>query len=304
MKISPFYKGIFYTFLATIFWGIPQPLFFNKIKFVPAVEIAFHRGFWSFIFLLIIITSIGKIKDFIFIFKSYKKIIILSFSSILITINWTGFILAVSINKVQDASMGYYMTPMISIILGYIFLKENISRLKLISVLMMFVAIIYLFISLNTFPLLALLIGFTWGVYGLLRKQVEVSSEIGLLYESGFICLFAAPYLIYLWLTGSGYFFNDTPIISVFLLLTGAVTVFPLFFFNVGLKFIPLGFAGVIFFLAPSLHFFTSSVILNEIIETPKIIAFIIIWLAVCIFIFDILKSIEKTNENNTQLLN
>tara|TARA_B110000116_G_C16682650_1_gene511440 strand:+ start:144 stop:1055 length:912 start_codon:yes stop_codon:yes gene_type:complete len=300
--INRFYHGIFYTFLASVFWGLPQPLFFNEIKFIPAIEVAFHRGFWSFIFLLVIVILRGNIKEFIDVFKSNKKIIFLSITSILITINWTGFILAVSINRVQDASMGYYITPMISIVLGYFFLNERITKLKLISIIMMFSSLIFLLISLNTFPLLAILIGTTWGFYGLLRKQINVSSEIGLLFESALISFIAAPYLIYINIIGEGFFLNQNSYISIFLILTGVITIFPLYFFNLGLKFIPLGFAGIIFFLAPSLHFVTSIFILNEALSVYKLIAFIIIWIAVILFIIDIFKE-EKINENNTQLL-
>ena len=102
MKIKSFYYGIFYTVLASIFWGLPQPLFFNEIKFIPAFEVAFHRGLWSFILLSVIIIITGKINEFFLIFKSKKKILFLSLTAFLITINWTGFILAVSINRVQD----------------------------------------------------------------------------------------------------------------------------------------------------------------------------------------------------------
>ena len=164
--------------MASLFWGIPQPLFFNQIRFIPAIEIAIHRGLWSFVLLLIIFICFGKIKDFLLIFGSYKKILILSITATLISINWTGFILAVSINRVQDASMGYYITPMISIALGYFFLKEKISMQKLISIILMFFAIIYLIISLKTIPFIAILIGTTWAIYGLLRKQINDSSEV------------------------------------------------------------------------------------------------------------------------------
>ena len=304
MKIRPFSHGIFYTCIASLFWGIPQPLFFNEIKFIPAIEIATHRGLWSFLFLLIIIIYLGKIKDFIFIFRSYKKILILSFTSILITINWTGFIFAVSINRVQDASMGYFITPMISIALGYFFLKEKISRLQLISILMMLVSIIFLIINLKTFPFIAILIGTSWSIYGFLRKQIDVSAEIGLLYESGIITLVAVPYLLYLNYQDSGFFMNHSSKTSIYLILTGIVTIFPLFFFNLGVKFIPLGFAGVIFYLAPSFHFITSVFILNENMNLTKLISFIIIWIGVMIFIIDIVKDEKKVNENNTQSLN
>ena len=300
MRIKSFYHGIFYTLLASFFWGLPQPLFFNEINFIPALEVALHRGLWSFIFLLILITLTGKINEFLDIFKSNRKIIFLSITALLITINWTGFILAVNINRIQDASMGYYITPMISIILGYFFLNEKISKLKLISILMMMGSLIFLLISLKTLPILAIIIGVSWSFYGLLRKQINVKSEIGLLYESGLISLIAFPYLYNLNLNETGFFLNSSPIISIFLMLTGLITIFSFFFFNLGLKNIPLGFAGIIFFIAPSLHFVTSIFILDETLSISKLIGFVIIWIAVIIFIISIFKE-ERFNESNTQ---
>ncbi len=283
---------------------MPQPLFFNKIKFIPPIETAIHRGLWSFIFLLIIIILLGKIKIFFSIFKSYNKIFVLSLTAILISINWTSFIFAVNINRVQDASMGYFISPIISIALGYFFLNEKISLLKSISIIIMLGAVIFLIISLRTIPFLAILISMSWGLYGLLRKQINISPEIGLLYESGFISIIGAPYLIYIYIQGSGYFLNDSSITSIFLIMTGVITIFPLFFFNLGVKFIPLSFAGVIFYIAPSFHFITSIYILDESISFQKLISFIIIWIAIAIFIIDILKEEKKINENNIQLLN
>ena len=283
---------------------MPQPLIFNEIKFIPPIEVASHRGLWSFLFLIIFLSIFKKKNEFFLIFKSYKKLLILTITAFLISINWTGFILAVSINRVQDASMGYFITPMISIALGYFFLNEKLSLLKIISIFLMLSAIIYLIISLNSFPFIAILIGTTWGVYGFLRKQVNVSSEIGLLYESFIITLFATPYLIYLNLDESGFFLNYSTSTSFFLILAGLVTIFPLFFFNRGLKFIPLGFAGVLFYLAPSFHFITSIFILNERLNLHKLFSFIIIWIAVIIFIFDFFKEERKSIESNTQLLN
>ena len=280
---------------------MPQPLFFNEISYVPAVEVALHRGLWSFIFLFLILFFLTKIKEFILIFFSLKKIIILSITSLLISINWTGFIFAVSISRVQDASMGYFITPMISIGLGYFFLKEEITRLKLLSLLLMLTSIIFLIYSLKTFPYIAILIGTTWGIYGLLRKKIDVSPEIGLFYESFFISLFAFPYLIYLFYQGSGYFLNYNSLTSVFLILTGAITIFPLFFFNLGVKFIPLGYVGVLFYLAPTFHFITSIFILEETLVLVKLISFIIIWIAIGIFIIDVIRNEKNIIESKTQ---
>lgn len=303
MKIQSFYKGIFYTLLASIFWGIPQPLIFNEIKFIPFIEVVFNRGLWSFIIILMLIIISKRTKEFFLIFKSLKKIMILSITAILILTNWTGFILAISFNKLQDASMGYYMTPIISITLGYIFLNEKMTKLKFISVMIMLTSIIFLFIAMKAMPFLAILIGVTWGLYGLLRKQININAEIGLLYESGFISIIALPYLLFLNINGTGYSLNYSTYVTIFLILTGAVTIFPLFFFNLGIKFIPLGFAGVIFFMAPTLHFVTSIFILNESISLPKLFSFVLIWIAVIIFITDVYKE-EKTNVSNTQLPN
>ena len=297
MVKNNFYKGILFTCIASIFWGLPQPLFFNELGHVNFIEVVLHRGFWSFLFLFIILLSVSKIIDFVNIFKSPKKIFVLSITASLIASNWGGFIYAVSEERVQDASMGYFITPMISIILGYIFLNEKISLLKLFSVLLMIFAIFFLFFNMSEIPFLVILIGSTWAIYGLLRKQINVSPSIGLLYESFAITLISLPYLIYIYKIGESSFFTVNIKTTIFLTLTGLVTIFPLFFFNLGLKYIQLGLAGVLFYLAPSFHFLTSVFILGEDIFFAKLISFIIIWIGIVLYIFDTVRN--QSNENN-----
>ena len=286
-----FIKGIIFACVAALWWGMPQPLFFDEINYIPSLEVAMHRGVWSFFVLFFSLVIFSEIKDFFKLFKSSKKIIILTITSLLIATNWLGFIYSVSINKVQDASLGYFLTPMISISLGYFILNENLNTRKIISVSLMLLACFILFTSLDSFPYLALLIGTTWGVYGLLRKQIEVSPATGLLYESGLITLIALPYLIYLNHLEIGYFSFNLSYISVMLFLTGIVTIIPLFFFNLGLRYTTLSLAGVLFYIAPSFHFITSVYILGENLEFQKLIAFVIIWLGVAIFIFDVVRN-------------
>ena len=286
-----FIKGIIFACVAAIWWGMPQPLFFDEINYIPSLEVAMHRGVWSFFVLFLSLVIFSEIKDFFKLFKSSKKIIILTITSLLIATNWLGFIYSVSINKVQDASLGYFLTPMISISLGYFILNENLNTRKIISVSLMLLACFILFTSLDSFPYLALLIGTTWGVYGLLRKQIEVSPATGLLYESGLITLIALPYLIYLNHLEIGYFSFDLSYISVMLFLTGIVTIIPLFFFNLGLRYTTLSLAGVLFYIAPSFHFITSVFILGENLVNQKFIAFIIIWVGVSIFIYDVVRN-------------
>ena len=286
-----FIKGIIFASVAALWWGMPQPLFFDEINYIPSLEVAMHRGVWSFFVLFFSLVIFSEINDFFKLFKSSKKIIILTITSLLIATNWLGFIYSVSINKVQDASLGYFLTPMISISLGYFILNENLNTRKIISVLLMLLACVILFTSLDSFPYLALLIGTTWGVYGLLRKQIEVSPATGLLYESGLITLIALPYLIYLNHLEIGYFSFNLSYISVMLFLTGIVTIIPLFFFNLGLRYTTLSLAGVLFYIAPSFHFITSVFILGEQLVNEKFIAFIIIWVGVSIFIYDVVRN-------------
>ena len=270
---------------------MPQPLFFNEIKFIPSLEVAMHRGVWSFFVLFLSLLFLNGIYDFVNLFRSIRNIIILTITALLIATNWLGFIYSVSIDKVQDASLGYFLTPMISITLGWLILKENLNLKKIISVSLMLIACLILFSTSNTFPFLALLIGTTWGIYGLLRKQIQVSPATGLLFESGLISLFAVPYLIYLNFENIGYFSFNFNYISIMLFLTGIVTIIPLFFFNLGLRHTTLGLAGVLFYIAPSFHFITSIFILNEYMEVQKLIAFVIIWIAVGIFIYDAVRT-------------
>ena len=290
-------KGVIFSCVASIFWGMPQPLFFKELNHINTLEVVLHRGLWSFLFLFFFLILFSNINDFINIFKLKKNILVLSITALLIASNWGGFIFAVHQERVQDASMGYFITPMISIILGYLFLKEKISHLKFFSVFLMFCSIAYLFINLKEIPYLIILIGTTWAIYGLLRKQINISPSIGLLYETFLITLISIPYLIYLFYLGKSSFISIDIKTTSFLILTGVVTIFPLFFFNLGLKFIQLGLAGVLFYLAPSFHFITSIFILNEDILNAKLISFIIIWLGILLYIYDTFR--QQTIENN-----
>ena len=299
MTKNNFLKGILYTCIASIFWGLPQPLFFNELNHVDTLEIVLHRGLWSFVLLFLILLAVTDIREFYILFKSLNKILILTITALLIASNWACFIYAVGQERVQDASMGYFITPMISILLGNIFLKEKLTKYKIIAVFLMFFAIIFLFINLKEFPILIILIGSTWAVYGLLRKHIMVNPSIGLLYETFIISIFSIPYLIFIIFKGESSFISIDLKTTIFLILTGGVTIFPLFFFNLGLKYIQLGLAGVLFYLAPSFHFITSAFILNEEIFFGKFLSFIMIWIGIIFYIYDTLKN--RSIENNTQ---
>lgn len=295
------YKGILFLFLSTIIWGIPQPLLFNKIKHIYPIEILCHRALWSFILLILLIFFIGKINKFLLIFKEIKLIISLSLTSLLIAINWLCFIIAINLERLQDASLGYYISPLISIVLGYFFLKERLNLSKIVSIFLMITAILILIFNFGQIPYLAISIGLSWGSYGLIRKRINLDPEIGLLFETGVITIISLPYILILLIFENGHFIYSGNIDTFLLLLTGLFTIMPLFFFNIGVKYLPLGVTGVVFFLTPTFHLLTSVIILKENITIIKLISFAIIWLAIVIFIIAKYNEEKRIIENNTQ---
>lgn len=298
--MSIFLKGIIYTSFASVFWGLPQVLFFNNIKNIPPIEIISHRALWSFVLLFLLVFFSKKFIELKKIFLNKKIIFFLSITALLVSFNWFLFILSISINRVQDASMGYFISPIISVGLGYIFFKEKLSILQIISLILIIFSIIFLLFKLKIFPFLAVGIALSWAFYGLIRKKININPEIGLTFESGFLSIIALSYLFFLYQTNENFFINSEINIKFLLMCTGIVTVIPLFFFNLGVKVLPLGVTGIIFFLNPTFQFLTSVFILKETIIQIKVISFIIIWIAIIIFLLDKFKTEYKLNKKNT----
>jgi len=191
-------------------------------------------------------------------------------------------------NKLIDASFGYFIMPILSVFLGIIFLKESYNRKKLISVLLVVISIIYLLINFSSVPWTGLIVGFTWSTYSFLRKKVNVESDIGLLIESLFISPFALIIFYFISLDGNYYFTLTEPKIAFWLFLAGPMTVVPLFLFLKGVDLAGLGNSGMIFFITPTCQFLLGLFYYNEYFDFNKLIGFIIIWIAVAIYLHDL----------------
>ena len=291
MNKGSFLNGLIYVSIAASIWGCVQVLYFNNIDYIPPLETTSHRGIWSFVFLFALILIKKKFNVYFSIFKNKKKLTYLLITSILVSSNWLLFILSISINRVQDAAMGYFISPILSVGFGYIFFKEELSKIQMFSLSLIIISILNLIVNLGTIPWIALSLATTWSLYGLLRKKIEVSSEVGLLVETSILFPLFILYCLFLYNDGTSHFkFND--ITSIYLLIgAGLVTAIPLFFFNIGLKMIPLSIAGLIFYLVPTLQFLTSVFFLGEKISLLKIISFIIIWIAVIVFLYESIKT-------------
>ena len=209
-------------------------------------------------------------------------------TGILIFTNWSTWIYAVVTNKIIDASFGYFIMPIISVFFGILFLGEPYNKQKILSVLLVAISVGYLLFNFASVPWVGLIVALTWSIYSLLRKKINVESDVGLLIESLYITPFALIIFYLITLDGNYYFSIDNPKISFWLFLAGPMTVIPLFLFLKGVDLAGLGTSGMVFFITPTCQFLLGAFYYNEYFDLNKLIGFIIIWIAVAIYLHDL----------------
>jgi len=286
--MGEFNKGIIYASLGSFWWGVIGVLYFKFISYVNPFEVVSHRVIWTFVSLLITIFISGKIKILISTFKDKKKVTLLFFSGLLIFINWAVWIYAISINQLVEASFGYYIFPILSVFFGNIFLKENLNLKKKISILIIFIAIIYMMFFLDQIPWIGLIVAFSFAGYAVLRKIILVETDIGLFIESLFLIPITIIILYNLNISSYISFSLDDINLSLILILAGPMTVIPLFLFVRGSELSALGPASMIFFIAPTGQFLLGLFLYNETFLMNKLIGFVLIWIAVIIYLKDL----------------
>jgi len=287
MEKNTFY-GILYGASGSLWWGTIGVIYFKSSSFAGPVELVIHRTIWT-AFSLIITTSLFKKWDIFFsILKKKKETFYLLITGILIFSNWATWIYAVVTNKIIDASFGYFIMPILSVFFGIIFLKEEYNKQKILSILLVIISVIYLLINFTSVPWVGLIVAVTWSVYSLLRKKINVESDVGLLIESLFITPVALILFYFITLDGNYYFSINNPKIAFWLFLAGPMTVIPLFLFLKGVDLAGLGTSGMVFFITPTCQFLLGYFYYNEYFDLNKLIGFIIIWIAVAIYLHDL----------------
>ena len=285
--------GILFSASGSLWWGVLGVLYFKSVSFVGPVELVIHRAIWTAFLLIITTTLYSKWNSAILILKSLKTTLMLIITGVLIFANWSTWIYAVATNKLIDASFGYYTMPILSVFFGILFLKEPYNKQKIVAVLLVIISVIYLLINFNSVPWTGLIVALTWSTYSLLRKKINVDADIGLLIESLFIMPIALFAFYLITLDGNNFFSLNDPLISFWLFLAGAMTVIPLFLFLKGVELAGLGTSGMIFFITPTGQFLLGIFYYNEYFDLNKLIGFIIIWIAVVIYLYDL-----KNNNN------
>ena len=288
-----FNKGLLLTSLGSFWWGFIGVIYFQYVSFIGHIELIVHRCLWTAVMLILTTSILSKwslLKD---IFKNKKTLFALLVSGFLIFINWAVWIYAVATERIIDASFGYFIMPIISVLLGYIFFKEKLNSKRIFSILLVLLSIIILiFINLKSLPWVGLIVAFSWAFYNLIRKKIDVDTDIGLLIESLYILPFALAAFYLITKAGVNDFGFSNPGLSFFLILAGPMTVIPLFLYVRGVELIGLGPTGMIFYITPTLQFILGYFYYNEEFSIIKFVSFIIIWIAVIIY----LKDLYETN--------
>jgi chloramphenicol-sensitive protein RarD len=282
--------GFAFTISASLWWGLIGVIYFKFVSFANPVELVVHRTIWT-AFLLIIVTFLfSKWKIFFKVFKNSKNIILLFVSGFLVMVNWLTWLYAISVEKLVDASFGYYIFPIFSVFFGIVFLKETYNRNKIISVCLVFVSILYLLIQNNIVPWIGLTVAITFSIYGLIRKKINVDTDIGLLIETLLLSPFAVIAFLYLIKFNLNIFSLNEIKLSFYLLVAGPMTLIPLYLYTKGFRLVGIGPASMIFFATPTSQFLLGILIYGESLDIHKLISFIFVWIAVFIYLNELRK--------------
>ena len=288
-----FNKGLLLAGFGSFWWGFFGVIYFKYIAYIGHIELVVHRCLWTAFTLILTTFFFSKWSIFFKIIKNKSNLFYLFISGFLIFINWGVWIYAIATNRIIDASFGYFIMPILSVMLGYLFFKEKLNKKRVFSILLVILSILFLIIvSIKSLPWVGLIVALSWGFYNLVRKKINVDTDVGLLIESLFILPFAllAFYLI----ASKGYndFQLSDPSMMLFIYLAGPMTVIPLFLYVRGVELCGLGPTGMIFYITPTFQFLLGYFYYNEPFSITKLVSFIFIWIAVIIY----LKDLHETN--------
>jgi chloramphenicol-sensitive protein RarD len=279
-------KGFLYALGAYTAWGL-FPLYWKMLHTVDAVQLIGHRIGWSFVILMFYIIVGRKFSAFKEAIQSKKVLAIYSVAAILIAVNWLVYVWAVNADFIVETSLGYFINPLLSVLMGVVFLRERLRYSQWVPVVIAILGVIYLTISYGRLPWIALTLAFTFGTYGLVKKISPLGSLFGLTIETGILFLPAVIYLVYADISGSGVFLRQQSLTSILLVGSGVVTTIPLLMFASAAQRIPLSMVGIMQYIAPTLQFLIGVLVYKESFDKTQQVGFSIVWLGLLVFILE-----------------
>lgn len=276
-------KGILNGIAAYALWGF-FPIYWKLLHEVPALEVIGHRIGWSFILLIAFILLTKQWREFRSAALTYKTVVIYSVAAILLTVNWLVYVWGVNAGFIVETSLGYFINPLLSVLLGVIFLRERLRPGQWIPVALAAAGVLYLTLAYGRPPWIALTLAFTFGFYGFVKKLAPLGSLYGLTLETGIVFPIALIYLAFIEFTSAGAFLHNGALIDLLLIGAGLVTTIPLLMFASAARQIPLSVVGILQYIAPTLQFLIGVLIYHEPFDQSRLIGFGLVWLALIIF--------------------
>ena len=285
----PALTGLIYALLAYASWGL-FPLYWKLFGSAPPLEIVSHRVIWSLILLAILAVIFRQVDEMRAVLLNGKRLAVLMVTASLLSVNWGIFIYGVVSGQVVQTSLGYFLNPLVSILLAFLFLKERLNLVQTVAVLFAACGVAHFGWHLGRLPWIALGLAFSFGLYGLLRKIVAVTPLIGLLVETALMAPAAVALIWSLSSQGRAEFGSSTRIMLLFL-GAGVVTTLPLLWFNSATKLLRLSTMGFLQYLAPTLQLLVGVFVFKEPFTSREAISFVLIWTAVTVYFYSLLRS-------------
>ncbi|AWL05327.1 EamA family transporter RarD [Massilia oculi] len=276
-------SGIIYAALAFLCWGM-FPIYFHALGDVPPMQILAHRMLWSLGFLLIVLLLRRQWK-WLNVVRQPRVFFSFVLSALLLSANWLVYIWSVTNHHVIEASLGYFINPLVNIMLGYLILKERLRAVQWVAIAIAALGVAWLTWQTGTVPWIALFLAFSFGSYGLLRKTAALGALEGLSFETIVLFPLAAAYVIWLTVNGQNVFINtDSDTTRVLLVMAGPLTAIPLLLFASGARRIPLSILGLLQYLSPTLQFLLGVWLFKEAFTADRLVGFALIWSALILF--------------------
>ena len=278
--------GVIFGVLAYLCWGF-FPLYWPLLDPASALEVLAHRFVWSMVFVLVALVAVGKWRTFVAIARDRRLMLILTAASVTIACNWGGFIWGVTNGHVIETSLGYFINPLVTVLLAVFVLKETLRPAQWVAVGVGTIAVVVLTVDYGRLPWIALLVAFSFAAYGFLKKKADLGAFEGLGMETAILFPVALAFLIALQVRGDLTFGHEGPGNMALLAGTGIVTAIPLLLFGAAATRLSLSTIGILQYLGPILQFMTGLLIFDEDMTGPRWVGFVIVWLALVIFTVD-----------------
>lgn len=289
-------QGVLLALAAYFIWGI-APAWFKLIWYVPADEILTHRVIWSFFFMLVLISVSRQWSQVKRLLNTPKKIVLLALSAVLIGGNWLLFIWSVNNNHMLEASLGYFINPLVNVLLGMVFLGERFRRMQWLAVLLAATGVLVQLWTFGTLPVIALGLAFSFAFYGLIRKKIAVDAQTGMLVETLWLLPAAAVWLFGITDSPTSHMGNNSWSLNLLLIAAGVITTVPLLCFTGAATRLRLSTLGFFQYLGPTLMFLLAVLFYGEVPGADKMVTFAFIWSALALFIIDAIYTQHKVRE-------